>query len=95
MKLEYVSNPALLTQIKRSHSHVWKKMRRTEKAVTTKLFVFEYVDCSKIEVTSVRARLWNWCLKVTVIATGERFVVTQKMTFREDDWTLFRVVEGE
>lgn len=94
MKLEYVSNPTLLTSIKRSHSRLSKRMR-TEKVVTTNLFVFEYVECSKIEafVNPVHVQLWNFCLKVTEAATGEKFVVTQKMWFREDDWTLFKEVK--
>lgn len=91
MKLEYVSNPTLLTSIKRSFSHLWKRIR-VEKVVATKLFVFERVECSEIEayLDPVRVRLWNFCLKVTEVSTGDRFVVTQKMTFREDDWTLFK-----
>lgn len=94
MKLEYVSNKTLLTSIKKSHSRVWNRMS-SEKVVTTDLFIFEYVDCSKIEVTSVHVRLRNFCLKVTVIATGEQFVATQRMSFNRSEWTLFRVVEGE
>jgi len=94
MKLEYVDNKTLLTSIKKSHSHVWQKMS-TEKVVTTDLFVFEYVPCSEIEVTPVRACLRNFCLKVTVIATGEHFVATQRMSFNRSEWTLFRVVEAK
>jgi len=35
--------------------------------------------------------LWNSCLKVTVIATGEKLVVTQRFSFGQDDWTLYRL----
>ena len=89
MKLEYVSDPTLLTRIKRSFAHV-KRLKEGEE-FATKLFVFERVDCSKIEVDPVRVRLWNFCLNVTVVLTGEKFVTTQRMSFRESHWTLYRV----
>jgi len=92
MRLEYVTDPTLLTRIKRSYARVYKRLR-TEKVVTTHLFVFEKMDCSKVEVTF--KYLWNFCLKVTVVATGQRFVVTQRFSFGDDLWTLYRVVEEE
>ena len=94
MRLEYVDNPTLLTSIKKSHSRVWNRMS-SEKVVTAKLFVFEYVPCSKMEVIPARVCLWNFCMKVTVVATGEVFVVTQRMSWQRSEWTLFRVVEAE
>ena len=93
MKVEYVDDPTLLTSIKKSHSRVWNRMS-SEKVVTTDLFVFEYVSCSEIEATPVRVGLWNFCMKVTVIATGERFVAAQRMGFKRSEWVLFRVVEA-
>ena len=89
MKLEYADNPTLLTQIKRSHSHVSKRMQNGEKVVTTKLFMFEYVDCSEVELEY--RYLWNFCLKVTVVATGKKFVITQIFSFGDDWWSLYRV----
>lgn len=88
MKLEYVSNPILLTSIRRSWSRVWKRLS-SEGVVTTDLFVLEYVDCSEVELKYRYP--WNFCLKVTVVATGEKFVATQMMSFRENDWRLYRV----
>ena len=92
MKLEYVDDPALLTRIKRSYAHVWKRMR-TEKEGSTRLFRFEYLDCGEIELKY--KSLWNFCRRVIVIATGKMFVITQRMVFREDSWSLYRVKEDK
>ena len=92
MKLEYVDDPKLLTRIKRSYAHIWKRMR-TEKVVVTKLFRFEYLDCAEIELKYTY--LWNFCRKVTVIATSKTYVVTQRMVFREDSWVQYRPMEDE
>lgn len=95
MKLEHVTNKTLLTSIKESHARTWQRMS-TEKVVTTNLFVFEYVACSEIELEPEFMRVWNFCLKVTVIATGGRFVVTQRMAaFGRSEWTLYQVVEAK
>ena len=94
MKVESIMNPALLTRIRRSHAHVSNKMR-TERAATTNLFLFEYMDCSDVEVAPIYRRLWNFCMKVTVVATGERFIATQRMSFRENLWGLFRIMGGK
>lgn len=92
MKLDRVNNRTLLTSIRRSYSRVWKRMQ-TEKTVTTNLFVFEYVDCSETEFE--HKHLLNICLKVTVVATDEKFITTQRMFFGDDDWTLYRPRGGD
>lgn len=93
MKLDYVSNPTLLTRIKRSYSHISDEHLRTQKAVSTNLFVFEKLDCSKIKLEFTY--LWNSCLKVTVTATGEQFVTTRRFSFGDDVWSLYRPREQD
>jgi len=90
MRPEYLNNPTLLTSIKRSYARVYKRLR-TEKVVTTNLFIFEKMDCSEVEFKFVY--LWNFCLKVTVVTTGEKLVITQRFSFGDDLWTMYRIEE--
>lgn len=92
MKLEYVSNLTLRASIKKSYARISDRLR-TEKVITTKLFVFEKMDCSELEAQSIYA--WNSCLKVTVVATGEKLVITRRFSFGQHMWNLYRVVEVE
>ena len=94
MKVEYISDPKLLTKIKRSLSFVRDRLLREGKTETP-TFIFEYVECSKVEFEVIRIREWNFCLKVTEKSTKKQFIVTQIMSFRDDVWTLFKVINEE
>jgi hypothetical protein len=92
VKLEYYSKrSSLLTRIKRSLAHESVSVRiGKEKKVTTRFFEFEQLDCSDLEETH-----WSSlsCTRVTVLMTGEQFVVTYSFSFGKSDWTLYKVVD--
>lgn len=91
MKIHYLKDPPLLTQIKRSFLQVWERVTKSSNIVRTELFEFESLDKSKVELKYIV----NVCARVTVLATGQQFVVTQRITFGKSDWTLYTIEETD
>ena len=88
IELRYIRDDELLTQIKRSfarvHRNVWELGE-----YTTPLFKFE-----KLKKENYRLRyITNVLIKVTVLSTEEEVIITQHMSFREDEWNMYEVIE--
>lgn len=90
IKLQYIDNPKLLSQIKRSYGQCWKSLRLHGEWLTKK-FVFKRVDQNDYDYKRIMVRF----IKVEVIETEEVFIVMQGISYGKEEWNLYKIKEGK
>ena len=81
--MKVVHNDKLLTSIRRSFSRVAIKLR-DHGHVSTRLYDFKQEDHSKF------VNRYNWVFSVIVKDTSEKYFITQRFLFRQNEWTLYK-----